>query len=685
MNSPGGKSRLASRLKISHRIFIGFLAMIGLIVFLGSQYVSSVRKIGDELDHVMDTGQDALTTAHLADLSERMDRAVLTYIASQTELDLASARREVEGFEKALATLKTQTNSPVDDQKMSALTTIAAQYRAAFDSVVAAVVQRREGVGQTFLVGAQLNTTAMAIVDSAQSGAQSGASAPADAEAMQAALRLQQALQGTRMAAARYFSTFDPNDAGSAKNELIRLGEAVADAKSKTAANRRIQRFLTAMEPQIAAFAKGLETAVGGTQTLLETQSKIRLILDQLLSGVRAIVTSFSDLQRQTQERALESIESSGRQALVTPLVALLGGIVFAAMIAASIVRPIRSMTAAMAALANGNTATAIPATDNHDEIGDMARAVQVFKENAINMDRMRHEQEESRARNEADKRATMNGLAQNFESTVMDVVEHVVRESEIVQINARTVSEVAEQTLQLAAQGASATEEASTNVRMVAAAVEELSRSVAAISAQASESTDIARNAVNEARQTNDVVAALSEAARRIGDVIHLIENIAKQTNLLALNATIEAARAGEAGKGFAVVANEVKTLANQTTVATGDISVQVDAIQSTTQNAVDAIRRIGETINRMDSIAVSISTAVQHQFEATQEISENLRQAALGTTEVSSTITHVLHKATDAGSSAESLLGSSGTLADQTAVLKQEVNSFTDRIRVG
>ncbi len=676
MNSLGGKSRLTSRLKISHRIFIGFLAMICLIVFLGVQYVGSVRTIGEELDHVMDTGQDALTTSHLADLSERMDRAVLTYIASQTELDLANARKEVEEFEKSLGNLKSQTNSPVDEQKMAAVASVAVQYRAAFDDVVNAVVQRREGVGQTFLVGAQLNTTAMAIVDAAQSSG--------EAEVSQATVRLQQALQGTRMSAARYFTTFDPNDATAAKNELTRLGEAVADTKAKSAANRRLQRFLTAMEPQIAAFAKGLETAVSGTLKLLDTQSKIRLILEQLISGVRSIVTSFSDLQKQTQERALVSIDASGRQAIVTPLIALLGGVVFAGLIAASIVRPIRSMTTAMAALANGNTGTEIPATGNHDEIGDMARAVQVFKENAINMDRMQREQESSRLRNEAEKRDTMNGLAMNFESTVMDVVEHVVRESEIVQTNARMVSAVAEQTLQLAAQGASATEEASTNVQMVAAAVEELSRSVAAISSQASESTDIARNAVGEARQTNDVVAALSEGARRIGDVIHLIENIAKQTNLLALNATIEAARAGEAGKGFAVVATEVKALANQTTVATGEISVQVDAIQSSTQNAVDAIRRIGETINRMDSIAVSISSAVQHQFEATQEISENLRQAALGTTEVASTITHVLHKATDAGSSAETLLGSSGMLTDQTAVLKQEVNSFTDRIRI-
>ena len=666
--------RLASHMKISQKIYVGFMATIALIVFLGVQFVNNVGTIRGELERVMAVGHNAMSTARLVEMSEHMDRAVLTYIASQSEADLFSARKEVDVFVRAIGETDARTDSTADRASISALQKAAANYRAAFDTTVEAVTRRREGVGQSFLVGAQLNTTAVALVE----GAQNSGEAPT----LQAALRLQQALQATRMAAARYFTTFDPNDADSAKGELARLRDTIQEAKP-IITNKRLLRFLGSMEPQLVTFTKGLEDAVVGSQSLIESQARIRDILAELERVVRSIVTTFSDMQTQTQSRATEALDASWRQAVITPVVAVLAGIVFALLIANSIVKPVRSMTTAMSVLAKGDTSVHIPATENRDEVGDMARAVQVFKENAIHMERMRNAQEEQRQRNEAEKRETMGKLAENFEGTVMDVVQLVIREAEVVETNARLVANVAEQTVELATQGASATEEASINVKMVSEAVEELSRSVAAISNQASQSTEIARGAVNEARETNGVVSALADAAGRIGDVVHMIENIAKQTNLLALNATIEAARAGDFGKGFAVVANEVKALANQTTVATGEISVQIDAIQSTTFSAVNAIKRIGETIDRMDSIAMSISGAVQQQFQATTEISDNLRQAALGTTEVASTITHVLHKATDAGSSAELLLESSGTLTHQTSLLKDEVNSFTDRIR--
>ncbi|WP_158306011.1 methyl-accepting chemotaxis protein [Azospirillum sp. B510] len=650
------------------------MASIALIVFLGVQFVNNVDTIRDELEGVMTVGHNAMSTARLVEISQRMDRAVLNYIASQSETELFSARKEVDAFARAIGETDTGTGNAVDRASIAALQKAAASYRAAFDSTVEAVTRRRDGVGQSFLVGAQLNTTAVALVE----GTQNSGEAPA----LQAALRLQQALQATRMAAARYFTTFDPNDADSAKGELARLRDTIQDAKTAIT-NKRHLRFLGSMEPQLVTFTKGLEDAVGGSQMLIDSQGRIRDILADLESIVRGIVTAFSQMQTQTQSRAAEALDSSWRQAVITPVIAVLAGIAFALLIARSIVGPVRSMTTAMSVLAKGDTSIDIPATESRDEVGDMARAVQVFKENAIHMERLRNAQEEQRQRNEAEKRETMNRLAENFESTVMDVVQLVIREAEVVETNSRLFATVAEQTVELATQGASATEEASINVKMVSEAVQELSHSVAAISGQASQSTEIARDAVTEARKTNDVVSALAEAAGRIGDVVHMIENIAKQTNLLALNATIEAARAGEFGKGFAVVANEVKALANQTTVATGEISVQINAIQSTSFDAVHAIKRIGETIDRMDSIALSISGAVQQQFQATTEISENLRQAALGTTEVASSITHVLHKATDAGSSAEMLLESSGTLTHQTSLLKDEVNSFTDRIR--
>ncbi len=677
MNTTAGASGLASRLKVHQKILLGFLAVLSLMAFLGLQFVRHMTIIAHELDQVMETGRDAMDTAHLAQMSERLDRAVLTYIVAQTEISLAAAREEVARFDGALGSLNAFTKGTVSQTQLDAIQKAAADYRAAFDEVVGAVAKRREGMGETFMVGAQLNTASMAVVEVAMTlAAEDPALAPA-------AIRLQQALQATRMSTARYVSSFDPNDANAAQNELTKLKEGL-EAMQRMATNRRLQRFLASMGPNVEIFAKGLDSAMEGNRALLSAQTRTREVLERLTTAVRAVVESFAATQSLTQERATASLDASTRQAVITPVLAILIGISFALLIGASISRPIRRITTAMVALAGGDTAITVPAVHNRDEVGDMARAVQVFKDNALEMDRLRKEQEIERLRHDEEKRRSMNALAEAFETTVMGVVQHVVQEADAVQTNSQAVARIAELTRQFATQGASATEEASTNVQMVAAAVEQLANSVANISTQVTESTQIARGAVEEARQTNDVVASLTEAARRIGDVIHLIQNIASQTNLLALNATIEAARAGEAGKGFAVVATEVKALANQTTSATGEISVQIDAIQSATQDAVEAIRRIGGTIGRIDSIAAGIATAVEKQFEATQEIAENLHQAAQGTTEVSRTIGDVLHKATDAGTSADKLLGSADTLTRQTEFLKQEVNSFTDRIRV-
>ncbi|HLO77656.1 MAG TPA: methyl-accepting chemotaxis protein, partial [Magnetospirillum sp.] len=664
-----------ARLKVQQKILLGFLAVLLLVGLLGWQFMRYVNIIGTQFDQVMDTSVDAMVTAQLARQSERLDRVILNYVVQQTELSLGAAKSELGQFENALGELNTLLQKGGNNQQgIAAIQSAAKRYRAAFERVVASVEKRRQGQGQTYLSGAQLNTTAMAVVDlSVASG---------EAELQQVALRMQQALQATRMSTSRYLSTFDPNDAAAAKDELARLRE-VLDAIPALTTNPRLLKFVAHMGPGVATFAQGLSDAMEGNESLKAAQSESRQSLDQMLSQVKQVVDEFAATQAATQADARQALQKGNTQAVVMPLLAILLGISFAVLIGGSIARPIRNLTRVMVALASGDKSVAVPATDKHDEVGDMARAVQVFKNNAIEMDSMRAAQEQDRLRAEQEKRQAMNNLAQAFESTVMDVVRHVVAESEAVQNNARAVAEVSQRTRLHATQGASATEEASVNVNLVAAAVEELTSSVANISAQVTNSTNIASAAVEEARQADEVVASLTEAAGRIGQVVHLIQSIAAQTNMLALNATIEAARAGEAGKGFAVVASEVKDLANQTTSATTEIGVQIDAIQAATASAVGTIRHIATTISRMDTIAQDISSAIAQQFEATREIGQSLQQAAVGTTEVARTITDVLHQVNDASAAADNLLGSAATLSEQTAVLRTEVNDFTVCIR--
>lgn len=347
------------------------------------------------------------------------------------------------------------------------------------------------------------------------------------------------------------------------------------------------------------------------------------------------------------------------------------------------IVEPLSQMTDDMARLADGDKTLEIQGLSRKDEIGDMAKAVQVFKENAIAMDKMRAQQEVMKDHAEAEKKKTMMNLADNFESSVKSVVHIVSSASTEMQATAETLSHTAEQTSQRACTVAAASEEATTNVQTVAAASEELSASISEIENLVTRAAQTAAHAKQEGERIDTVVQNLAQSTIKIGEVVELINSIASQTNLLALNATIEAARAGEAGKGFAVVASEVKTLANQTAKATEEISAQITSIQNETKSAVESIRGITSTVSEISGISSAITTAVQQQAEATQEIARNVQQAAQGTTQVSHDIVSVTEAANDTGAAATQMLGATTELSTQSNVLRQEVDKFVETVR--
>lgn len=347
------------------------------------------------------------------------------------------------------------------------------------------------------------------------------------------------------------------------------------------------------------------------------------------------------------------------------------------------VVSPLVAMTAAMRSLADGNKAVEIPAVERTDEIGQMAGAVQVFKQNAIEMERLQAEQEQLKQRAEEEKRAAMNALADEFEQSVQSVVKTVSSAATELQSSAQALSTTSEEASRQATAVAAAAEQATSNVQTVASAAEELTSSITEIGRQVAQATTVAQRAVENARSSDQSVQGLADAAQRIGDVVKLISDIAGQTNLLALNATIEAARAGEAGKGFAVVASEVKTLANQTAKATEEISQQVTAIQNATQSAVQEIRRISETITEISNISTTVAAAVEEQGAATQEIARNVQQAAAGTSEVSSNIVGVKRASGEAGAASTQVLGAAGELSKQSEILRTEVDRFIARVR--
>jgi methyl-accepting chemotaxis protein len=265
----------------------------------------------------------------------------------------------------------------------------------------------------------------------------------------------------------------------------------------------------------------------------------------------------------------------------------------------------------------------------------------------------------------------------------VKDVVGIVASAANEMQSTAQALSATAEETQRQSQTVASASQQATANVQTVASAAEELSASISEITRQVEKSTTVARNAVEEAERATSTVQVLSDAAQKVGQVVNLINDIAAQTNLLALNATIEAARAGEAGKGFAVVANEVKSLANQTAKATDEIAGQINAIQGAIGASVEAIQRVGATIQEIDHISTTIASAVEEQGAATQEIARNVQEASAGTQQVSSNITGVSDAATETGRSSNQLLDAAGELARQSDTLRGEVEGFLDYLK--
>jgi methyl-accepting chemotaxis protein len=347
-----------------------------------------------------------------------------------------------------------------------------------------------------------------------------------------------------------------------------------------------------------------------------------------------------------------------------------------------NVAKPVIDMTRAMARLADHDMTAAIPAVGQKDEIGRMAGAVQVFKDNMIKADALAAEQEAAQAAREQ-RTQLIETLTQQFDAEVNAVVEGLTSASTELQSSAQSMTQTAEETSRQSNAVAAASEQTSANVQTVATATEQLTGSITEIGEQVQRSASVAQSAVDQASEAGRTMGELRDAAQKIGEVVKLINDIASQTNLLALNATIEAARAGDAGKGFAVVASEVKILASQTARATEEISAQVGAIQDETERAVEVIGAIASTIGSISEAATTMASAVEEQAAATQEIARNVQQAASGTQEVTSNITGVSQAAGETGSAAAQVLAASGGLAQQSTALKGSVVSFLSRVK--
>ncbi len=516
-----------------------------------------------------------------------------------------------------------------------------------------------------------------------------------DYPVVEAALKLQRQVIEMQDTAGEYLAEEDASRLDVVAKEFEALSGAVLDNitiltdLAETDEDRADAKSLSELFQQWNVFARDDEMLFDTHRDMLQAEADadqltedleaeadvVALVLDKVAEYAEAISDGSSDDANQAVTQASVSILS-----LLLLAAVVSAGLIF--FVIAAVIRPIREMTVSMKYLSDGDTSVKVPSIERRDEIGDMAKAVQVFKENAIEKERLDSREKEHLMAREA-RSKKVEELISTFEVSSNDVLSSVNAAVTQLRSNAQTLSATAEQSNVQSAAVAAGSEEADVNVQTVASATEQLSGSIDEITQQMDHSAQITRAASEEAELTTATVKNLSTASQRIGDVVSLITDIAEQTNLLALNATIEAARAGDAGKGFAVVASEVKSLANQTAKATEEIGTQINSIQDISEEAAEAIHKIAGTIGKMNEIAATISAAMEEQRAATQEISRNVAEASTGTANVSANIVGVSQGAQETERAANEVLLAADELGQRAQSMSDSVDGFLEGIR--
>ncbi|HVJ54376.1 MAG TPA: HAMP domain-containing methyl-accepting chemotaxis protein [Aliidongia sp.] len=660
---------IINRISLRGRIIAGFGLLVLLIAGISIFNDSHVREVRDNVTRIDSAATASDVASDFARDLLSLRRVIVNYVRSGSATDRAASLAAFEPVNQRLEKL-----SGIVGARSDILRSGFATYRADFDRLDGELKKRQGALSAVNATDVRLNNM-MSTLTVDLNAAGDPAAPPV--------LRLDQAAQSLLAVTYRYLANQSPGDLDIIATERDRIGRELAALKAAPPAGAGLGPMLETVPPQVDKYLAAVELLVGSVKAaeedfaeLVKTGVKLGEDADTLRAENLKIRNDSIGGTLLTAERVL----SSG---MIASIGGVLLGIVLAALVSVSITALIKRITKVMSALADGQLTIEIPDIGRRDQIGDMARAVEVFKGNAIRIKEVESEQVQIAERTELERKAALAEMAARLESTVKSIADSVKQSAMLMHDSASTMTDAAERTKTRSSAVAAASEEASVNVQTVASAAEELTASISEIGRQAQSSTTIAARAASQASDTNTTMDSLSRAADRIGEVVKLINDIASQTNLLALNATIEAARAGDAGKGFAVVASEVKSLAGQTARATEEIAAQISAIQNETKQAANAIKGIAGVISEINEIASSTAAAVEQQSGATAEIARNVQQAAVGTDEVSSNISGVLEAAAETGQHAKVALDNSDRLSHQAGSLEQAVQSFLDGIR--
>jgi methyl-accepting chemotaxis protein len=656
------------RLTVIARIFGGFFILVALGIATAGFAAWQFGSLGRQVAEVSRTSANATRALQVASGLASVRAAFLRYTLSTDDTSLQDLRRQEALVSRLIDDGVAQSGLPAAIDAYRTISREFGKYAAdsgTLETTTKSMVAARARLGTG---GDRLLAAIQALTEAVEEGAR--------VELGRLASDLGLAVAQARITNVRFMASGD------------RAGPAAF-----TGAVAKVQPLLDligrSQNQRVAAAGASLVVVLDAYQADFHRYATARLATDDMrdttlrtqIIGMIAQMGQLAEQVRQVQEegsaRTEAAVAADTTTQIVLAIAGLLIGVVLALVIGRGISRPLGALTLALRFLSEGDKSKDVPLLDRRDELGEIAKAVEVLRQQAIIADQRAAEKSQTDAADAA-RTARMNALLGTFQTSAGELVQALSASAVELEATAQSMTGAASDTQARTTTVASAAEEASSGLNTVASASEELAASISEISRQVMQSAQMTQQAADDARRADPIVQALAEGAQKIGDVVGLITNIASQTNLLALNATIEAARAGDAGKGFAVVASEVKNLAQQTAKATDEIAHQVSQVQAATRDAVAAIQGISRAIADVSGVVTSIAAAVEEQGAATAEIARTVLQSSAATQDVSRNVIGISDAATQTGAAASQVLSAAGGLSRQSDALRREVSEF-------